>query len=127
MFPGKNGDGHFTYFSALAKRHNGYEALQLAVNGKLRHEFTFVSLEAAAKIVNGGSGNLGGDTVGARRRSFLQPRTIGVMNPPSAHNVIALFEFLGKFRNVDWAMLQIAVHSDDETAGGYVEAGAQRG
>src|ERR1700693_1637476 len=101
--------------------------MELSVERNLSQDFSAVSFESGAEIVDVNAAQLGHQPVGAARRKATQPEIVDAILAPAADDVVTLGNFLEEQRNVGGIVLQVAVHGDDVFAAGMVEAGSEAG
>src|SRR3989442_860685 len=102
------------------------ETVQFAVERNVLNNFPSVCLKGRAKIVEWDSRELGhGPVRDPARQAAGQPR-VPSLRAPAADDVVALFYFGDKGRDLFRIVLQVAVHGDDNVAAGGVEARLQR-
>src|SRR5580658_11184650 len=119
-------DGHFADGRAVPAGEGGDEAVHLAVERNVLDDLAAVGLEGGAEVVDVDAGELRHHPVGNERGNTAEHEVVGTLGAPSADDVVALFELGEEARNLAGVVLQVAVHGDDELAGGVVEAGGER-
>ncbi len=67
------------------------------------------------------------DGVGDHRRQPARHERVLAVAPPAGHDVVAGVEGREQARDVGGVVLEVAVHGDDDLAGGVIDAGRERG
>ena len=120
-------DGHFDHTRAVKAGQGGNEAVEFAVEVDVLEDFGAVGFEGGAEIAEVHAAGLGHQPVGDARRNLAHDGVIHAMFAPAAGDVVALVDFFEQRGNVLGAVLQVAIHGDDDVALGFVEAGRERG
>ena len=102
--------------------------MHLAIEPHLAQHVGAERFQAAAQVVEGQAGDAPDQPVGELRRQLAQPEAVLPLVAPAGDDVeVFRQQALHQARDVARVVLQVAVHRDDDVAGGGVDAGLHRG
>src|SRR6185295_16829432 len=110
---------------SAATGQSGNKTVQLAVELDLFDNFTSIGLEGCPEVVHPYMAHLGHQPVGDEAGKTSRQPVICSLQSPSADDVIALFHFRNKIRNLCRIVLQVAIHGNDDLAASEVKPGLQ--
>ena len=119
-------DGNFADGSPIPTCKSRDEAVHLAIERDVLDDLAAIGLEGGAKVVNIDAGELCHEPIGAARGDAAHDEVVNAFLAPSGDDVVALFELFDEGGDVVRVVLQVAVHGEDELAGGMIETGGQR-
>ena len=121
-------DGHFDDFRAVEGSESGNEAVHFTVQADVLDDFAAIDFEGGAEIVDVDSGELGHHPVGNTRRQAAHDEIVHALLAPAADDVAASgFKSFQHYRDVVRVVLQVAVHGNNDFAGGVVKSGGEGG
>lgn len=102
------------------------EAVQLSIEFDVLDDFFAEGLQSAAVVVKLNPRDEGDKPIGNDGRQTAVEESVFPLSPPTADDIVPLFDFLDEKRKVVRIILQIGIQSDDNFPSSIVEAGRKR-
>ena len=103
------------------------EPVQIAIEADSLDDRRAIGLERRAEVVERYARQLRHQPVGQLRRQPARPEVVDALLSPPADDVVPVVQLCEQRRNFLGRVLQVAVHRDDDVAGGRVESSREGG